>query len=236
MVELLEACRTYEADWIEKKLGLSAQGVEALTSRVKGPTSVSARTSLYHAGDGSGSLYVVQQGAFKSYLINGNGDTQVTRFHFRGELVGVDALHSERYNSTATALEASYVFRIPVDEIRELVSLVPGFGRQIVNMMSQRILRDEKHIMLVNDMPAPARLARYLLNVNRRQPNHAEPNMLYLPMNRNDLASYLGLAAETLSRLLTRLSQEGFLAVRDTRHVILLDLDGLQELSVAHER
>lgn len=230
--ELLDACRTHDADWLHLAYGLTDDELGELQEAVKGPLPVARQEVLYLHGDTCEALYVVENGTFKSYLIDADGDVQITGFRFTGELLGLDALHDGKYHCTAIALEPSYVFRLPTGRLGEIAQTVPGLERELLRLMSHRIREDEEHILLIAQKSAAERLATYLLYLHRHeQRSAATPPRLYLPMTRKDLADYLGLAVETVSRQLHELAQEGVISIVDRKQLLLLDADRLARIA-----
>lgn len=230
--ELLEASRTLDDRSLNLAYGLSVAELDELRRSVKGPLPVTRHETLYHHGGACDALYVVENGSFKTYLADEEGGVQITGFRFAGEFLGLDALHDSIYHCTAIALERGYVFRLPTHRLADIVSAVPGLERELLRLMSRRIREDEEHMLLMGQKSATERVATYLLYLHHRD-QHATPNplQLYLPMTRRDLAEFLGLAVETVSRIMRRFEENGLVSVRDRKHVVLLDLAGLARLA-----
>lgn len=229
--ELLDACRTHDLESLSLAYGLRRDELEALDAAVRGPTAVDRRTTLCPQGNHCKALYVVRTGAFKAAYSGSNGYERIIRFLFAGELLGLDALYDGRHHCTYTALEPSYVFRIPVDRLGPVAQAVPGLQRELLRLAVRQIRDDEEHMLLLEQKPVAARIATYFLHLDRRQNGHDSESRLYLPMTRADLASYLGLAAETLSRQLSQFERDRVIEIPDTRHLILHDTVRLVELA-----
>lgn len=230
--ELLDACRTLDPKALYLSYGLSADELEELKQSVRGPLPVARRETLYVHGSKCEALYVVERGAFKTYLIDADGDVQITGFRFAGELLGLDALQDGKYHCTAVALEPGYVFRLPTEHLADIVRAVRGLERELLRLMSHRIREDEEHMLLLSQKSAPKRLATYLLYLNQRnQPDMDNPRQLCLPMTRQDLACYLGLAVETVSRRLHGFEKDGVISVVDRKHLRVLDPERLAEIA-----
>lgn len=230
-VDLLEHCRTHDPKWLSLAYGVGSQDLEILRRSVRGPVEVPRRHSLCPQGSHCDSLYVVYSGSFKSYIFEEDGRTQIVGFRFAGELLGIDALHDGRHHCTSTALETSQVFKLPGERIEDVVRAVPGLERELFRLMSQRIREDEEHMLVISQKSAAARLAVYLLNLNHRQHDGSDPSRLYLPMTRQDLGDFLGLAAETVSRVVASFSDDGLVEIPDRKHLVLRDPPGLARLA-----
>lgn len=228
--DLLEACRTHDLRTLSLAYGLRKDELQALDAAVRGPISVNRGQILCPAGRPCDTLYVIYQGAFKSHVTSATGEERIVRFMFKGELIGLDALYDGNHHSSATALLSSYVFRIPARRLSEITGAVPGLQRELLRLAVQNIRDDEEHMLLIEQKPAGARVATYFLHLNRRQQSGCNPPELHLPMTRNDLASYLGLASETLSRELSSLAHSGLIEIPDTKHIRLLAPDRLADL------
>lgn len=230
--ELLEACRTLDVGALYLSYGLAADELEELKRSVKGPMPIERQETLYIHGGNCDAFYVIENGTFKTYLTDVEGSVQITGFRFAGELLGLDALENGKYHCTAVALEPSYVFRLPTDRLPNIVRTVNGLERELLRLMSRRIREDEEHMLLLSQKSASARLATYLLYLhNREQPGTDDPPELYLPMTRQDLAAYLGLAVETVSRQLHGLEEDGVVSVVDRKRLRVLDPDRLGQIA-----
>ncbi len=210
--------------------GLESADVDRVDQMVADRTSLAAGDTLYHAGSPFRALYVIKSGAIKSQLVSEGGELQVLGFHLPGEIMGFDALASERHQCSAEALEASSVCRLPYAELERISAAVPGLQRQFMRLVSREIGDDHDHMAMMGRNQAISRLALFLHSLSKRQSRLGRsPDQLTLSMSRADLANYLGLVLETVSRLFGRLQEMGLIEVR-RREVKILDMAGLKAL------
>ncbi|NIX03894.1 MAG: helix-turn-helix domain-containing protein, partial [Gammaproteobacteria bacterium] len=108
---------------------------------------------------------------------------------------------------------------------------VPGLQHQLMRIMSREIVRDEEMLMLLGRMTAEERLASCLLSFSQRYTRLGlDGRQLKLSMSRQDIGDYLGLALETVSRLFSRLQEEGIISSQG-RHVVIEDLPRLERVA-----
>ena len=120
---------------------------------------------------------------------------------------------------------------IPFDKLEDLGSRIPGLQRQLLRIMSREILEDQDMMIWLGKKSAEERLAALLLRFSRRfEDRHFSPVDFNLSMSRTDMANYLGLAVETVSRLFSRFQSEGLVTV-DRKHVRIHDLAGLKRMA-----
>jgi CRP/FNR family transcriptional regulator len=192
------------------------------------------RTPPYHRGDhlfrpghSSHALYAVRSGALKSYCLTDDGDEQVLGFILPGELTGMDGLAGKHYASASVALETTSVCELPFDRLAELCSELPGVHEQIMRIVGKEITTDQQMLMLLAKRNAEQRLASFLLSLSSRYKKRGlSANEFYLPMSRQDIGNYLGLAIETVSRLFARFQDEQLLTV-DRKLITICKLDTL---------
>ena len=210
--------------------GLDHDDVDRVDQMVADRTSLAVGDVLHHAGSPFRALYVIKSGALKTQAVSEGGELQVFGFHLPGEILGFDALASERHQCTAEALEPSSVCRLPYAELERICSAVPGLQRQFMRLVSREIGDDHDHVAMMGRNQAIGRLALFLHNFSKRQARLGRsPDHLTLSMSRSDLANYLGLVLETVSRLFGRLQEMGLIEVR-RREIKILDMAGLKEL------
>jgi len=190
---------------------------------------------LYAAGDPFRNLYAVRFGHFKTYQVNAAGEAQITGFQMAGELLGMDAISTDRHRCDAVALEDSEVCEIPFGNLQELFGQVPTLLRHFHRMMSQEITREQNVMLLLGNMRAEQRFAVFLVNKSARYAARGySATSFQLRMSREDIGNYLGLTIESVSRLLSRFRKLGLIAV-DKREVQLLDLPRLKALAAGTE-
>lgn len=188
---------------------------------------------LYREGDQFESLYVVRAGSVKAYMLTENGEEQITGFYLPGDIIGVDAVSSGRHATTAVALETTSVCTLPFSSLEKLAASVPEVQRYVFQVMAKEILQDQKMMFLLSRKSAEQRLAALLLRFSE----HLQSRKLFgeefrLSMSRNDIANYLGLAVETVCRVITRFQKMKLLKV-DGRDIAMLNVGALQELANA---
>lgn len=178
---------------------------------------------LYRASDPFESVYAVRTGSVKSYVLSEDGDEQVTGFYLPGEIVGMDGISTARHMSSAKALESASVCEIPFAHLEELSSRIPSLQHHFFSLMSREIQADRELHMLLGKKSAEDRVAALLLSISARQKRRGlRADTFLLPMSRYDISNYLGLAVETVSRIFTRMQQNGAIA-QEGKEVTILD-------------
>ena len=181
---------------------------------------------LYRVGATFESLYAVRSGFFLSRVVLEDGRDQVTGFHMAGELLGMDGIANDAHSADAVALEDSEVCVIPYARLEE-----PRLQRQLQKVMSRELVREQGVMMLLGTMRAEERLAAFLLNLSQRfLARGYSRDDFHLRMTRDEIGSYLGLSLETVSRLFSRLQDEGIMSVQQ-KHIRILDIERLRAIT-----
>jgi len=187
--------------------------------------------ALFRAGEPFRGLYAVHTGAFKTTLVTPDGREKITGFAFAGDLLGLEGIADGAHRSTAVALEDSGVCTVPSDRLDETTDRLPQVRAQVRRMLSREIVRAQDVTLMLSAMSADERLAVFLLNLARRFADRGfDATVLRLPMSRPEIASYLGLTPETVSRLFTRFHRDGLIEV-SARSVVLRQKDVLERLA-----
>lgn len=227
LYELRRSCSTCSLSELCLPMGLPRSDMLRLEELVEHRGPVNEGEHLFRVGDPLRVLYAVRGGFFKSYLIEPNGREQVLGFHLPGELIGLDAIWPEKHQCNAVALNTASVCELPYAAITDLGRQIPGLQHSMLRLLSKELGLSHA---LAGDFSAEERIAGFLLSLSSRMKarGHSETH-LTLAMSRRDIANYLRLATETVSRVFSRFEQDGFVSV-DRREVMLRDLDKLGAL------
>ena len=213
---------------------LSGEDIGHLEGIVQQKRVLHAGESLYHSGDPFDGLYAISSGSFKSVVIATNGDSQITQLAFPGEILGFDAYHGKSHNTFAEALETSSVCFLPQSQLETLAHEVPALQQQLYNLFSAEIQENNEFLLMMGKRSAEDRLAALLMNISSRYSRRGySATQFRLTMSRTDIANYLGLTIETVSRLIRRFQKEELIEVSQ-RDISILDLVGLSELAGTH--
>ena len=212
-------------------MGLDTGDLDKLDNVIKRRQSVNKNNFLYRMGERLKSVYAIRSGSFKTYLTNPDGTEQIIGFSLPGELLGMDAISDNQHTCSAKALETSNVCEIPFEHLEALAREIPNLQHQLFRLMSKEIQQDQNLMLLLAQMPAETRLASFLLGMSERLNKRGyAANEFNLSMPRSDIANLLGMAVETISRLLTHF-QDGELLKVERKHITILDLDRLRKLA-----
>ncbi len=177
-------------------------------------------------------LYAIRSGSFKTYILNQDSQEQITSFHLPGELLGFDAISKEKHLVTAKALETSSVCEVPFTELLTLAAQLPKLQTQLFRLMSREM---DNEMKLQINASAEQRLAVFLQNISSRYKQRGlSSSKFILTMTRQDIANYLGLATETVSRLFKAMQGKGVIQV-ERREISILDFDKLQIATCQHK-
>jgi len=186
---------------------------------------------LFHVGTPFHQLYAVRFGHFKTAQVNLRGEQQITGFQMAGDLLGLDAIGSGQHGCTAVALDDAEVCEIPFARLQELVLQVPTLLQHFHRILSHEITREQNVMLFLGNMRAEQRFALFLLNLSSRYAARGYSSTQFqLRMSREDIGAYLGLTIESISRLLSRFRQQGWIKV-ENRELKLLDRRALEDLA-----
>lgn len=212
-------------------LGLHDGDMTLLESVVKRKETYKRGQLLFSPGDRFDFIYAIRGGSVKTSVFTPDGRVQITGFHIAGELLGLSALAAGQYSSEARALETTSVCRVEAGRLDELAQKIPSLQYQMMKIMSGQIRQDEELMLLLGRRSAEERLAEYLIGLSRRfAERHFSPCQFSLSMSRGEIGNYLGIAEETVCRILTRFQNAGLIATK-RRQVKLIDLPQLTSVA-----
>ena len=195
------------------------------------PKPIHRGAHLFRQGDKFRDLYVVRSGSIKLYLTTQDGSEQIINFYYPGEVLSLDSIETGLHNSSAIALDTVSVCTLPYEQIRALCHHQPDYYDQLFMVMAREIGSEHNMLLLLGQKPAEERLATFLLDTAKRSNNQKTPqNNFSLSMTRHEIARYLCLADETISRLLGKFAEDKVLKVRG-REVEIQNFEKLQILA-----
>jgi CRP/FNR family transcriptional regulator len=194
---------------------------------------VPRQTCLVNRGAPLTQLYSVRQGQFKTETRTPGGASQVTGWYLPGQMLGLDALADAHYVSDAVALCDSAVCAIPYHALAAAMATDAGLLGQFHQLVGEELVRRQSAMLMLGSARAPQRMASFLLELAKQQAKGQE-KALRLCMPREDISSYLGLAVESVSRLLSRFRADGLITVSN-RAISLLDVPRLRQLAMPAE-
>ncbi|MEQ1545666.1 fumarate/nitrate reduction transcriptional regulator Fnr [Methyloglobulus sp.] len=210
--------------------GLTQEEVSQLETIVKRKLPIKLDEYLYRQEDQAQSVFTVKSGSFRSFILGKDGTEQTIGFYLPGELMGLDALQNGYFRCSVVALETATVCELPLPRLNELCSKMPSLQAQLMRIIGKEIVSDHDKIVLLGNRSAREKMATFLLMLSRRYSALGFSSTEFnLSMRRHDIANFLGLTIETVSRQLTELSNSGIITVKQ-RGVQINKLDSLKAI------
>ncbi|HET7314299.1 helix-turn-helix domain-containing protein [Salinisphaera sp.] len=229
--DMQQACSQCSLARLCLPCGLGADDVARLEKLVDVGRKFARNVPLFTQGDRLTAIYVVGSGALKTSTMSADGLEQITGFHYPGDLLGLDGVAAMEHRCSATALEDSAVCRIPFERLDALLDDLPSLRRRLMRLMSQALSEDDQLLLTLGRKNSEGRIASLLVSLaSRREMRGMSLSPVHLSMKRTDLANYLGMRIETVSRVLRRLQESGIICVHRSL-VDILDFDALQTWS-----
>ena len=210
--------------------GMNSEDMCKLDSLVEQRKPMQKNDHLYRESDSAHAIYAVRSGSVKTLVESPNGDEQIVGFHLPGELLGLDGFMDGSHTCTAISLETTSVCAIPMAKLESLCGTIPGLQHQMWRIMGKEVTEEHKMLLMLGKMSAEEKIATFLLSISRRMgERHWKTTEFVLSMPRQDIANYLGLAVETVSRLFAQYQEAGIIKV-DRRRISILLLQRLKEI------
>ncbi len=206
----------------------SAEALDRLAGLVS-PQQLAAGETLIDEGDDATHLFTITAGSVKVYKLLPDGRRQVTGFLFQGDFLGL--AFNETYTYSAEALTDATVCRFPRRQFDDFVSRHTAIERRLLAMASHELAAAQEQMVLLGRKTAQERVASFLLGLVRRQERLGrDGKAIRLTMTRTDIADYLGLTTETVSRTFTGFRAAGLIELDGTTLVRVLDRAALEEI------
>lgn len=189
------------------------------------PMPFARNEEVYGEGEPAEFIYQVVSGAVRTYKILNDGRRQICAFHLPGDVFGLEA--ADEHSFSAEAVSQSTILVIKRSTVTALAAKDPAMSRQLWNLTAGELQKMQDHVMLLIKN-AQERVASFLLQMAKRMP---AANEIELPMSRQDIADYLGLTIETVSRTLTQLETQATIALPSSRRVVLRNRGFLNRLN-----
>lgn len=182
---------------------------------------------LYRNGQLFRALHFVHAGFLKTCELAEDGREQVTGFRMRGDLLGVESIGLAVHTCDAVALEDSQIWELPYPPVLDACLHIPELQVRLSAALAEEIRRDRSWMLTIGTLPAEQRVAAFLLDFATRIGRLGfSARHFILRMGRADIASFLALKHETVSRALSHLEQLEYISVQ-RREVELLDIPRL---------
>ena len=192
---------------------------------------LSAGQHAYCAGQPFHAIYLVHAGFLKTCELSEDGRERVTGFRMRGDLVGVESIGLGHYSSEVVALDDSEVWELPYPPVMLACLQMPELQSRLTAALAEEIRNDRAWMLALGTLTAEQRVAAFLLDMAERHMRLGfSPRHFLLRMGRADIASFLGLKHETVTRALSRLDRLQCIAV-ERRDIRVIDAGGLRCLA-----
>ena len=187
--------------------------------------------AVFHEGDPAKRVFMVTLGSLKLYALLADGRRQITGFMFAGDFLGVSV--DEEYAFTVEALEPTELWWFSREAFDHFVSKHPRLEHELYRLAANELAAAQQQMVLLGRKSAAERLASFFLSLldrTERASGQAETSF-DLPMSRLDIADFLGLTKETVSRMLAELRNRRLIRLKAQNHVEVLDREGLRGMA-----
>lgn len=196
---------------------------------------IKSGVTVYQSGSRFKALYMVKSGLVKTETILEDGRIQITGFYMSGEIVGFDGIATDFHTCTSIALDDSEICTIPFDGMNQFSQSPAEIKHHFFKLMSREIVRNHGMMLLLGSMFTEERVAVFLLNLSERlYARGYSPLELKLRMRREEIASFLGMKIETLSRILSKFQDQGLLEVHQ-KIIRIIDINELKNAIDKHQ-
>jgi len=176
------------------------------------PRLVPNRRKIFTEGEAADFFYQVVSGQVRTYTMLDDGRRQIDGFYLAGDIFGIEAGPLYRFSANSIGEVAVFAFRR--SDLERLTNLNSELGKAILFSLVGSLARKQDHLLLLGRKSAKEKVAGFLLDMAQRAARATTSGM---PLQRADIADYLGLSRETVSRVLSQLSRDGIIGAHAGR-------------------
>src|SRR5215471_5091799 len=191
---------------------------------------VEAKEFVFAEGDAASHVYRVETGAVALFKVLADGRRQIVGFAYPGDLIGLGAEGEHIMN--AQAIKPTRLRCLPILSLNQIARQDPRLGFKLYEALARELAATRDLLLTTGQRSATERVVAFLLALSRRnERNGQDPRKFDLPMTRTDIADFLGLTIETVSRTFTKLKGAGLIELPHSSTVHIADEEKLRALA-----
>jgi CRP-like cAMP-binding protein len=219
------AVRSSDHQDLAARVPAADHDLDGVVELMGAPMSFARNAEIYGESEPADYLYKVVSGTVRTYKVLTDGRRQVGGFYLPGEIFGLET--GDEHGFSAEAITQSEVLVIRRGALVALADRDHDVARQLWTLTGNELRRVQSHILLLIKS-AQERVAAFLLEMEQRV---CAGNAVELPMSRQDIADYLGLTIETVSRTLTNMENASTIELSSSRRIVLRNRGALSRLN-----
>lgn len=229
-----EACRKCKGRYCANKISifqnLKEDQLGEITSKIKRKDYLKNEV-VFFEGDRADRLYLLNKGKVKVYRYNKEGKEQIIYILSEGDFIGDSAIFkSGEFKFSAEAIEDTNICELTKEDFQDIIRENPEIALKVLENTYERMEKLEQLVQSLSTKDVETRIAGLLLNFIK---DFGKPSgneiIIELPLSREDLANYIGVTRETISRKLSLMQEEGILRLVGNKKIVIQDFDRLEE-------
>lgn len=199
--------------------------------KMTGHKEFSKGESIFTDGDVASTLYIINQGKIKLTKITRDGNQQILHILSEGDFFGeLNLLKDGNYTFDAEAITKTKLCTLSKEHMKNIILKRPEIALKVLEVVGERLSNLEGLAQHLATNDVESRIA-YLLQEFKEK--HGKPTkdgiLIELPLNREEISNYTGVARETISRKLQKMQSDGVIALIGTKKILVIDEDILEE-------
>ncbi len=207
-------CKNCSLDNICFPRGLSHDEINHISQVIKAKKILQKGEYIFHEDDQFRGVLAIKSGAAKLVSNDHHGNEHILNILLPGELLGFDGLYNDTYRCSAIALDTLSFCELPVQSMESLFKNIPSLTKELFRHSSEK-MNENKNFIILSKRPADEKIAFFLMSLsNRLKKRGFSATEFTLSLTRQEIGNHLGLALETVSRVLKKFQQDGLIQIK----------------------
>jgi CRP/FNR family transcriptional regulator len=186
---------------------------------------------IFTEGNVANTLYFINEGKIKLYKYTKDGKEQILHVISEGEFFGeLELIKPSKHGFNSKAIVDSKICTLTKDEMKEIIMKNPEIGIKVLETVGERLSKVESLVQNLATNDVDSRMAYLLIDLMEKYGENVEKNIsIELPLSREEMASFIGVTRETISRKLKKFEDEKLIKIVGTKNIIILNQEGLKD-------
>ena len=185
---------------------------------------------IFNEGNIANTLYFINEGKIKLYKYTKDGKEQILHILSEGDFFGeLELIKPSKYGFNSKAIEDAKICTLTKEEMKDIMMKNPEIGIKVLETVGERLSKVENLVQNLATNDVDSRMAYLIIELMEKYGENVEGNIsVKLPISREDMASFIGVTRETISRKLKKLEDENLIKIIGTKTIIIIDEEGLR--------